>query len=131
MLRTGKLRTRTNKTLEKKRVIMQKKPLLISAWLKPFFALALSLCALLATGQETRKALLKPAPLYPEVAKRLNLAGVVKIEVVVGTDGGIKDTKVIGGHPLLVEAALKAVRDWKYERAPSETKLELEFKFQP
>ncbi len=110
---------------------MQKKSLPISSWTKPLFAMALSLCALLATGQEARKALLKPAPLYPEVAKRLNLAGMVKIEVVVGTDGGIKETKVIGGHPLLVEAALKAVRDWKYERASSESKLELEFKFQP
>ncbi len=110
---------------------MQKKSLLISSWAKAFFAIVLSLCALQATGQEARKALSIPAPLYPEIAKRLNLAGVAKIEVVVGTDGQIKDTKVIGGHPLLVESALKALRDWKYERASSETKIELEFKFQP
>lgn len=32
---------------------------------------------------------------------------------------------------MCVEAALKAVRDWKYEKANSETKVELEFKFQP
>ena len=110
---------------------MQKKKLPISSWAKPFLAMALSLCVLPATAQEARKALLKPAPVYPEVARRLNLTGAVKIEVVIGTDGGIKDTKVIGGHPLLVEAALKAVRDWKYERAGAESKLELEFKFQP
>ena len=110
---------------------MQKKSLLLCSWGKGFFAVVLSLCALLATGQEVRKALSKPAPSYPEMAKRLNLAGVVKVEVVVGPDGGVKDTKVIGGHPLLVEAALKALRDWKYERSSSETKLELEFKFQP
>jgi hypothetical protein len=30
-------------------------------------------------------------------------------------DGQIKETKVIGGHPVLVESALKALRDWKYE----------------
>jgi TonB family protein len=110
---------------------MPKKSLPTSSWVKAFFTIALSLCALRATGQEARKTLSKPAASYPEIARRLNLAGVVKIEVVVGTDGQIRDTKVIGGHPLLVEAALKALRDWKYEKASSETKIQLEFKFQP
>ena len=110
---------------------MQKKSLLIPSWVKAFFAIVLSLCALRAAGQEARKALSKPTPSYPEIAKRMNLAGVVKIEVVVGTDGEIRDTKVIGGHPILVEAALKALRDWKYERASSETTIQLEFKFHP
>jgi outer membrane biosynthesis protein TonB len=87
---------------------MQKKSLLIPSWVKAFFAMVLSLCALRAAGQEARKALSKPTPSYPEIAKRMNLAGVVKIEVVVGIDGEIRDTKVIGGHPILVEAALKA-----------------------
>jgi len=109
---------------------MQKKSLLMSSRVSAFFVIVLSLCALQATGQEARKALSKPAPSYPEIAKRMNLTGVVKIELVVGTDGGIKDTKVIGGHPILVEAALKALRDWKYERASSETTIQLEFKFQ-
>jgi periplasmic protein TonB len=110
---------------------MRKKSLILSSWCKAFFAVVLSLFAMLATGQEARKALSKPAPSYPDVARRLNLAGVVKIEVVVGPDGEIKGTKVIGGHPVLIDAALKTLRDWKYERASSETKLELEFKFQP
>lgn len=110
---------------------MRKKSLILSSWSKAFLVFVMSLCAMFATGQEARKALTKPAPSYPDVARRLNLAGVVKIEVVVGTDGEIKGTKVIGGHPLLVDATLKALRDWKYERAGSETKLELEFKFQP
>lgn len=110
---------------------MRKKSLIKATWSEVSLALALSLCALVATGQEARKALSKPAPSYPDVARRLNLAGVVKVEVIVGTDGEIKGTKVIGGHPLLVDAALKALRDWKYERASSETKLELEFRFQP
>jgi TonB family protein len=110
---------------------MRKKSVTKATWCEVSLIMVLSLCALVATGQETRKALSKPAPAYPDVARRLNLAGVVKVEVVVGPDGEIKDTKVIGGHPLLVDAALKALRDWKYERAGSETKLELEFKFQP
>jgi TonB family protein len=90
---------------------------------KAFFATVMSLCTLKALGQEARKALSSPQPAYPEVAKRMNLAGVVKIEVVVGTDGQIRDTKVVGGHPLLVDSALKALRSWKYEKAGSETKI--------
>src|SRR5271170_4776405 len=90
------------------------------------FALTISLCALTATGQEVRKLLANPAPLYPDVAKRLNLEGAVKIAVIIGPDGKIRETKVIGGHPILVEAALKALQEWKYERASTDTKLQLE-----
>jgi len=110
---------------------MQEKSLPISLWFKAFFAVVLSLCALQACGQEARKAVSRPSPSYPEIAKKLHLAGVVKIEVIVGTDGKIKDTKVLGGHPLLVEAALEALHDWKYEKASSESKIQLEFKFNP
>jgi TonB family protein len=110
---------------------MQEKPLLISLWVKAFFAVVLSLCALQAAGQEARKAVSRPTPTYPEIAKPMRLAGVVKIEVVIGTDGKIKETKVIGGHPVLVEAALEALHDWKYEKASSETKMQLEFNFHP
>jgi len=91
--------------------------------------LTFSFCVSRAAAQDARKVLEQPAPTYPDIARRLNLEGTVKVEVVVGSDGLVKDTKVIGGHPLLVDAALKALRDWKYERAASESKLVLEFKF--
>src|SRR5271163_3633642 len=94
-------------------------------------ALTVILCTTRATAQEVRRLLSKPSPAYPDVAKRLNLEGTVKIEVVVGPDGIIKDTKVIGGHPILVDSALKALRDWRYEKASTETRLELDFKFHP
>lgn len=97
--------------------------------IRALFVLTFSVCALQAAGQEIRRLLVNPAPIYPEMARQLNLAGTVKIEVVIGPDGEIKETKVIGGHPLLVESALKALHDWKYEKAPTETRLQLEFKF--
>jgi TonB family protein len=98
---------------------------------KVFFLLVISLCARQVVGQELRKSIIRPIPVYPEVAKRLNLEGTVRIEAVVGPDGQIKGTKVIGGHPVLVESALRALRDWKYEKASSETTVQLEFKFHP
>jgi len=93
------------------------------------FVLTFSVCVLQATGQDVRRLLVNPAPVYPEIARQLNLTGAVKIEVVVGPDGQIKETKVIGGHPILVESALKALQGWKYEKASTETRLQLEFKF--
>jgi TonB family protein len=91
--------------------------------------MAISFWGFATRGQEVRKAISNPAPVYPEVAKRMQLAGVVKIDVVVGPDGKIKESKVIGGHPVLVDAALTALRDWKYEKSNSETKKQVEFKF--
>jgi len=96
---------------------------------KFFLLVVLSLYAVTSTGQELRKTISNSPPVYPEIAKRMQLAGVVKIELVIGPDGKIKDSKVIGGHPILVDAATAALRDWKYEKTNSETKTQVEFKF--
>jgi TonB family protein len=95
---------------------------------------AILLCAaavVSASGQEARKAISKPAPRYPEVAKQLRLVGTVKVEIVIGTDGKVKSTNVIGGHPLLVDATLVALKEWKYEPAKTETTVALTFEFHP
>jgi hypothetical protein len=75
--------------------------------------------------------LLSPLLVYPEVAKRLNLEGTGENRSSSCADGQIKETKVIGRHPVPVESALKALRDWKYEKATSESTVQLEFKFHP
>src|ERR1700739_4831477 len=93
---------------------------------------AILLCAFAASasGQEARKAISKPAPRYPEIAKRLNLIGTVKVEITIGPDGKIKNTNVIGGHPILINATVDALKEWKYEPAKTETleTLSLDFK---
>jgi TonB family protein len=92
---------------------------------------AILLCAFAASasGQEARKAISKPAPRYPEIAKRLNLVGTVKVEITIGPDGKIKNTDVIGGHPILINATLDALKEWKYEPAKTETLETLTFDF--
>jgi len=79
----------------------------------------------------TRKAKSKVAPTYPELAKRMSIAGVVKVQVVVAPNGSVKTTKVVGGHPLLVNAAVDAVKKWRFESAAEETTGVVEFKFDP
>ena len=81
--------------------------------------------------QVERKAITKVQPEYSQLAKRLRLQGAVKIQIVIGTDGIIKDTKVVGGNPVLVESTLEALKKWKYAPAATETTTLLEFNFHP
>ena len=83
----------------------------------------------MAQGELARKAKTKVAPAYPELAKRMNVSGKVKIEVVITPDGRVKSTRVIGGHPLLVQACQDAVKEWKFAAAPEESTQIVEFEF--
>jgi protein TonB len=54
------------------------------------------------------------APVYPEIARVARVQGAVQIEAVIGTDGVVQQARVISGSPLLSDAALSAVRQWRY-----------------
>ena len=82
-----------------------------------------------ATDESKRKVKTKVAPAYPELAKRMNVSGKVKIEVIIAPDGHVKSTRAIGGHPLLVQACQDAVKEWKFFPAPEETTQIVEFDF--
>jgi TonB family protein len=71
----------------------------------------------------------KVAPVYPDLARRMNVTGSVKVQIVIAPNGTVKSTKVIGGHPLLIEPSLDAVRKWRYEPSNEETIETVEFKF--
>ena len=71
------------------------------------------------------------APTYPELARRTNLRGVVKLVVVVAPDGKVTSTEVVGGNPVLVQAAVDAVRKWRYEVAAQQTHRVVELRFGP
>jgi TonB family protein len=82
-------------------------------------------------GELTRKAKTKVAPVYPDVARRMSVTGTVKLAVVVAPNGTVKSAKVIGGHPVLVNAAVDAMKRWRFETAPTESSGVVEFTFQP
>ena len=54
-------------------------------------------------------------PVYPRLAASARIGGVVRLKAVISKDGRIKDLKLISGHPLLVQAAMDAVRQWTYK----------------
>src|ERR1700733_7363840 len=106
-------------------------------WKKLAFTVAalavLSAAALSAqngtTDESKRKIKTKVSPAYPELAKRMSVGGKVKIEVVITPDGHVRSTKVVGGHPLLVQACQDAVKEWKFVPAADETTQIVEFSF--
>jgi protein TonB len=53
-------------------------------------------------------------PVYPQIAQTAKVQGVVIIEAVIGKDGNVKDAKVLRSVALLDQAALDAVRQWKF-----------------
>lgn len=64
---------------------------------------------------QAAKLINQPKPAYPPEAKEARIQGVVKLNASIGADGKIEDLSVISGHPLLVPAALDAVRQWVYQ----------------
>jgi TonB family protein len=83
------------------------------------------------TEEISRKAKTKVAPIYPDIARRMSIAGTVRLAIVVAPNGSVKSSKAMGGHPVLVNAAMDAMRLWKFEPAATESTGIVEFKFQP
>ncbi|TAM82733.1 MAG: TonB family protein [Acidobacteria bacterium] len=74
-------------------------------------------------------------PVYPDDAKAARVAGVVRLEVVIGRDGSVAEVKVLSGNPLLAPAAVNAVRKWWYQPilmngSPVEVLTEIDINFE-
>jgi periplasmic protein TonB len=71
----------------------------------------------LRVGGEVRppRCIRKVEPVYPALAKDTRLQGVVVIDAVIDEQGAVVEMRVVSGHPLLIPAALDALRKWKYE----------------
>ncbi len=78
-----------------------------------------------------RRLVSQSAPLYPTLARSMALQGVVKVEAVVAPDGSVKAVNVKGGHPVLAQAAVNTVRQWRWEPASRESHEVVEVKFAP
>jgi TonB family protein len=68
-----------------------------------------------------RKVSSRVSPSYPELAKKMHIHGIVRVEAVVRANGTVKATRVLGGNPVLVDAAIEAVGKWKFETANSDS----------
>ena len=57
----------------------------------------------------------QPKPLYPPLAKAARVQGTVKFQATISKDGTIENLQLLSGPPLLVQAAMDAVKQWRYQ----------------
>jgi len=78
-----------------------------------------------------RKVVTRIEPEYPETLKRLYIGGVVRVEVLVGPNGAVQTTELLGGNPILGQSAMKAIKQWKYAPAAGKEKFVVQLEFDP
>ena len=70
-------------------------------------------------------------PEYPETLRKLGIGGSVRLRLTVSPKGSVESVAVLGGNPIFVEVAVKAVKQWVYAPSPSQTTTEVTIPFQP
>ena len=82
-----------------------------------------------AQDGKQRKLVSRQDPQYPQIAKQMNLHGTVKIKLWITPQGSVRRSEYIGGHPLLAQAAIESLKEWRYEPVPRETTAVVEVRF--
>jgi TonB family protein len=83
------------------------------------------------TDSHERKLVYRVEPEYPADLKRVGIGGYVRVDATVSSTGAVEGATVTGGNPILGEAAVRAIRKWKYEPMGSRTKVKLVVHFSP
>ena len=95
------------------------------------FAFVACVCLCLACHAEERKIQKRVPPVYPELARRMHVGGVVRILATVTADGTVAEVKTISGNKLLSQAAEEAVKKWKFVAGQSESTVSIDINFEP
>ena len=82
-------------------------------------------------SENARRVTNRVVPPHPELARAMNVKGIVKLEVSVAPNGTINSVKLIGGHPVLAQAAERAVLKWRWEPSGRESTEAIELRFEP
>jgi protein TonB len=64
---------------------------------------------------QSAKLIRQPKPPYPPLARQARIQGTVRFTAVIGKEGTIQNLQLISGHPLLVQSAQEAVKQWAYQ----------------
>lgn len=88
------------------------------------------LCLNAHAGDSGRAVLRRTPPVYPEIARQMHIAGNVLLTISIAPDGSVSDVKVERGHPILIDAAVDAVRKWKYVSATGITQATVNVSFE-
>lgn len=82
-------------------------------------------------GAGDRKVITRVEPKYPPTLERLYIGGVVRLQVDVAANGTVESAQLLGGNPILGQAAIAAVKQWKYAPAKTKTRTVERLEFDP
>jgi TonB family protein len=87
--------------------------------------------AVLESGNDGgRRLITRVEPVYPSTLHSNHIGGVVRLKVAIAANGSVESVELLGGNPILGEAAVTAVKRWVYAAGPR-TKTELSIPFDP
>ena len=94
-----------------------------------FLTIALAATSVSSSDDGGRQVVSRIEPVYPELARKMNLSGSVKVRVLVTREGDVRSAEPLGGSPVFIEAVLDAIEKWKFAPASKETTVVLKFSF--
>jgi len=87
-----------------------------------------------SSGVQAAKIIKRVLPIYPHLARTAEISGAVQLQAIIAADGSIAELNVISGHPMLIAAAVDAVKQWRYrptvlsgKPVPVNTQIEVNF----
>lgn len=95
---------------------------------------ALASVALFSQSEEAateRKVITRVEPKYPPTLERMYIGGVVRLQVDIAANGTVESATLLGGNPILGQAAIAAVKQWKYAPATRKTQQVQKLEFDP
>jgi TonB family protein len=89
------------------------------------------LCSQSEEAAGERKVLTRVEPKYPPTLERMFIGGVVRLQVDIAGNGTVEKAQLLGGNPILGQAAIAAVKQWKYAPANHKTQQVERLEFDP
>lgn len=87
-------------------------------------------CATVAAHAEDRKPQKRVSPVYPDLAKRMRIGGVVRVAATVAPDGSVTEARATNGNKLLASAAEDAVKKWKFNPGAAADTVNVDINFE-
>lgn len=104
-----------------------------SAFDKTAFLLFLAILLLVFSAPahaDDRRVEKRVQPIYPEIAKRMRITGVVHVEATVAADGSVVNAKAVNGNKMLTPAAEDAVKHWKFVPGDGQSTVGIDINFE-
>ncbi len=102
----------------------------MASWVaRAMVAAVLAAMAVPGRAADERAIKSRVAPIYPEIAKRMRVSGVVRLEVTVDAEGRVTAVKPVSGNQMLSTAAQEAVKKWRFASGDGQATVQVSLNF--